>query len=177
MAHRLQVLLLVSVLLVSCAGRIGPEAVLLPVPTVRQQAADDCGVAAATALLRYHGLDASEAQLQTWRARAAEAVGLPATDLVRFLQEQGCEVWLYSGDLASERTGLIGHLLGRRPVLVMIDGRDRPAHYVLVLGHDPVHDSVVIMDPAQGRESLHASEFQERWAICDHLSILAVPTG
>ncbi|MCK6449129.1 MAG: cysteine peptidase family C39 domain-containing protein [Planctomycetes bacterium] len=166
----------IACLLVAChaPAPLSPDAIVLDVPSVRQDEADQCGLVALEALARYWGRTIPD-ELDRELARSArEHHGLSGDELVAALEQSGFEAFLFAGELDASELSLFHHLDRGRPLLVMLElGGD--SHYALVAGHDPTTQRLVLLDGRRGRAVMERSEFERAWGAADRFTLLALP--
>lgn len=175
--------MLVSLCLVTAACRqagvrpdvVSSQAVVLEVPIVEQDELNECGLAAVTALCRYHGVEMPAEERDFLAATARERDGLSGEELQRALERSGLEVYLFQGTLDGSATGLYGHLDRGRPCLAMIAEDAETRHYVLVVGYDPAYQNLILFDPRRGRVLLAVPAFARLWSLASQFTLLAVP--
>lgn len=135
------------------------------VPDVRQERADDCGVAAAAMVLAYWRRDApEEAPVRDGGLRAAEVRGL--------LRARGLRAYVIEGTVDDLR-----HELGAgRPVIVgtvtPVSRRRAQSHYVVVIAISD--DAVAALDPATGLTELPLDRFTAAWAAAAHTTVVVM---
>lgn len=129
---------------------------LIDLPPVTQSTSVNCGPACVTAVLRYYGENAFEADV------AAEAktneYGTHPKDMLRVVQEHKLRA-----DSRTKTLRGLRHQVGKgRPVIVLIRSQGGASHYVVVVGVDD--DDVTFFDPWTGRNSRRRQDdFLERW--------------
>ncbi|MCC6408876.1 MAG: C39 family peptidase [Planctomycetes bacterium] len=170
---------LLSLLLVALAGcrtelALSPEAIVLDVPSVRQEELDQCGLVALEALARYWGHTIPPELDRELATLAREHGGLSGDELVSALERAGFEAFLFAGALDDSELSVLHHVDRGRPVLVMLRLEDEP-HYVLVAGHDPTTRRVVLVDGRRGRAVLERSDFERAWDAAGRFTLLALP--
>ena len=173
--HR-HVLVPLVLLLSGCDGarRPAPTARILPVPELRQDLAQGCGITAIDMLVAYYDRPLHSTARDELRQQVTDG-GLNATGLQEAFRQSGYESYLLRGRLAGGPDSPQHHLDRQRPLLVQI--RQRSHHWVLVIGTDPAREEVVLADPARGRIAYPHEEFEALWHAADHLLLLAVPTA
>lgn len=118
-------------------------------PDVRSAARADCGVAALTAVCRFHGHDVTASAIRALLAPGPDGVAL--IDLARAARALG----FHARTVKASRRNLDTL---RLPAIVHVDGR----HWVVVYGLEP--GVVLVSDPARGRLTLDRGEFESRWS-------------
>jgi ABC-type bacteriocin/lantibiotic exporter with double-glycine peptidase domain len=159
---------------------LSPEAVVLALPLVEQDELYECGLAAITALCRYHGIELAESVRTSLAATAKEKEGLSGGELRDALAQAGLEVFLFEGTLARGTTGLYDHIDRGRPLLVLTSPDGRRHHYLLVIGYDPRPEDVVnlvLFDPSRGQVLVPSSAFERDWERTSRFTLLAVPAS
>ncbi len=156
-------------------GVVSGEALVLDVPLIEQDELHECGLAAVTALCRYHGVEIPAGDRARLVEIARERAGLSGSELQQALERAGLEVFLFQGTLDRSATGLYAHLERGRPCLAMISRDGESRHYVLVVGYDPAPGSLVLFDPRRGLVLIREPDFERMWARASHFTLLAVP--
>lgn len=108
------------------------------------------------------------------RLSSAEVEGVRASDLARFLQEQGYRIFAFAGN----RRDLEHHLQKGRPLLVGISQPSGTArfHFVVVVGLDSAQDVILVNDPARRKlTKMHLADFERDWKKCGNWTLLALP--
>lgn len=94
--------------------------------------------------------------------------------MVAALERSGFEAFLFVGELDTSELSLFHHLDRGRPLLVMLElGGDR--HYVLVAGHDPTTQRLVLLDGRRGRAVIERRDFERAWNAAERFTLLALP--
>ena len=177
---RVPVLAMVLVVLTGCGimpyrkTDLSARAVVIDTPQTQQDEMYDCGLAAISALCGYYGVEIPSDQRTELARLASSHEGLSGNELRDALQRCGLEVYLFEGRLEGGPTSLQSNILARRPMLVLIDFAGNH-HYELVIGLDPDSHDLVLLDPALGRVVMPAADFEQRWALTRHFTMLAVP--
>jgi ABC-type bacteriocin/lantibiotic exporter with double-glycine peptidase domain len=177
---RSSLLALVLVTLTGCGimpyrrADLSSQAVVIETPLTQQDEMYDCGLAAISALCGYYHVEIPESERAQLAQLAETNEGLAGTELVAALKRCGMEVYLYEGSLKDGPTSLQHNIFARRPVLVLTEIAGSP-HYGLVVGIDPVSDTVVLLDPLLSRVVMPSADFQSRWELTRRFSLLAVP--
>lgn len=156
-----------------------PSGIWLNVPFVKQKK-DGCGAASIAMVMQYwlrqqgqpaHGTaDAAEIQRALF---SRQARGIYASDLERYLRQQGYRTFAFRG----EWTDLKQHLEKGRPLIAALKPAAMvPMHYVVVTGLDEERQLVLLNDPAQ-RKLLKEdrSSFEREWKGARHWTLLALP--
>jgi ABC-type bacteriocin/lantibiotic exporter with double-glycine peptidase domain len=105
---------------------------------------------------------------------SAEAHGIYASDLERYLREHAFETHVFRGDARV----LEHHLrLGRPLIVALKPSARRPLlHYVVVAGIDPVEKVWLVNDPAERKLlKIDIDDFDKKWRATGHWTLLAVP--
>ena len=168
-------LCLCSVLLAADAS-----GVWLDVPFVKQQK-DGCGSASVAMVMQYWLQQAGQAAGESADPQhiqralySSRAHGIYASDLGRYLQQQGFQTFVFRGTW----TDLRQQLLKGRPLIVGLGttAGSGPLHYVVVTGLDWQLHLVLVNDPAE-RKLLKRdrSSFEKQWQTAGNWVLLAVP--
>jgi len=171
---------LLLVVLTSCGilpyrkADLSARAVVLETPLTQQDELYDCGLAAISALCGYYDVAIPPDERAELARLASSHEGLSGNELRNALERCGMEVYLFEGRLEGGPTSLQSNILARRPMLVLIEIAGNH-HYELVVGLDPDTDDVVLLDPALGRVVMPPADFEQRWALTQHFTMLAVP--
>lgn len=153
---------------------LSADAVVLDVPSVRQEELDQCGLVALEALARYWG-HAIPAELdRELAALAREHQGLSGDELVAALERAGFEAFVFAGELDASELSLFHHLDRGRPLLVMLV-LEGERHYVLVAGYDPTSRHLVLLDGRRGRALIELGDFERAWNAAARFTLLALP--
>lgn len=168
-----------SILVLALAGcrsepTLSPEALVLDVPSVRQDELDECGLVALEALARYWGHTIPAEIDRELAALAREHRGVSGEELVSALERSGFEAFLFAGTLDATELSLLHHLARGRPPLVMLHLDGEP-HYLLVAGHDPVTRRLVLVDGRRGRAVMELVDFERAWEPVGRFTLLALP--
>jgi ABC-type bacteriocin/lantibiotic exporter with double-glycine peptidase domain len=131
-------------------------------PDVRQRGNKDCGAAALSSVLRYHGLSVSSEDVEA-ELRPAPGRGLRAEALAEFAKQRGLDAFVFNGSLDDVR-----HELARdRPLIVGVakaqDTGEWLAHYEVVIGYHPRERRVLTFDPARGLRQNTLAGFMREW--------------
>lgn len=168
-------------LLCLCGTLLGadPPGVWLDVPFVRQEK-DGCGAASLAMVMQYwrkqqgRALDAAADGRHIQSALySPQAHGIYASDLQRYLEQQGFQTFAFSGRWDDLRQ----HLQKGRPLIVALQpGAGEPLHYVVVAGLDWERSLVMVNDPAQ-RKLLKQDrvKFETEWKAAGSWTLLALP--
>jgi ABC-type bacteriocin/lantibiotic exporter with double-glycine peptidase domain len=170
------------VFLLCCCGAVlaaDPAGVWLDVPFVKQEK-DGCGSASIAMLMQYwlkqQGSPITEtaeaAQIQR-ALLSPKANGIYASDVERYLQQQGFRTFSFAGSWDDLRQ----HLEKGRPLIVATKPASQaPLHYVVLTGLDWERGLVMVNDPAQ-RKLLKSDRatFEKQWSAAGNWVLLAVP--
>jgi len=166
--------------LCNAAANAEPLGLWLDVPFVKQEK-NGCGAASIAMVMQYWMLQQGRPQtpsgdaFQIQRALySGHAHGIYASDLERYLQQQGFRTFAFRG----EWTDLKQQLEKGRPLIVTLkrDSGNIPLHYVVVAGLDGGQGLVMVNDPAQ-RKLLKQdrSRFEREWSAAGKWTLLALP--
>lgn len=162
----------------NAAGYTSGSAKELHVPYERQSNEYLCGLAAADMVSRYYRAPLDAAARHRLEDAARHNGGISGRLLESVFRDAGYTAFLYSGSLDDTVTGLYWHLDRRRPLIVMYARHpNTPGHYVVVSGYDPARDTLIVLDPAQGRGVVSRRRFARAWAGSDRFTLLVVPTS
>ncbi|HEV2697106.1 MAG TPA: C39 family peptidase [Terriglobales bacterium] len=166
----------VPLILVLCAVCAQAQAAhWLDVPFVKQPA-DGCGAASIAMVMQYWDQKPSEASEVAHIQQvlfSTEARGIQASEMQRYLGQNGYRTFVFSGDQA-----LLEHHIGRgRPLIVALKpGSESRLHYVVVAGVDPTGGLLLVNDPAQRKLlKLDLRTFEHEWQATGNWTLLAVP--
>jgi len=157
-----------------------PVGVWLDVPFVKQEK-EGCGAASVAMVMQYWLQQQGKAPTESADAanilaklHSAQGKGIFASDLERYLQQQGFQTFSFVGNWESAGK----HLQKGRPLIVATQpgGKNVPLHYVVVTGIDPDRGLVSVNDPAR-RKLLKwdRATFEKQWSAAGHWTLLAVP--
>lgn len=161
-----------AILLAETAG------VWLDVPFVQQEK-EACGAASIAMVVQYWRqkqgantvVDAHQIQQVLY---SKQGHGIYASDMERYLQQQGFRTFAFEGEWDDLRQ----HLEKGRPLIVALKpgSGNVPLHYVVVVGLDGGDGSVMVNDPAQ-RKLLKRDRlsFEREWNAAGKWTLLAVP--
>ncbi|MFB3812803.1 MAG: C39 family peptidase [Terriglobales bacterium] len=168
------------VFLCGLAFAAGPPGLWLDVPFVKQET-NGCGAASVAMVMQYwllkqeraFGDNADVTTIQR-ALYSPQAHGIYASDLERYLRENGFRTFAFRGEWKDFRT----HLQRGRPLVAALKpvGVGAPLHYVVVVGLDWEQQLVMLNDPAQ-RKLLKQewSSFEREWKAAGNWTLLAVP--
>ena len=128
---------------------------ILSIPDVRQTADHDCGDAACSAVLRFHGL--------TGRRVATLVDGTDPRTLEAVFWRSGLAVQSGRMDVLDLRH----HTRRGRPVVCLVTSDAGGGHWVVVAG--VARGSVHYHDPTHGTKRERSAKFAERWRDTDRL--------
>jgi predicted double-glycine peptidase len=151
---------------------------LLSVPFIRQER-EGCGSAAAAMVMRYWlaqgarlNEDAADPDVIQKQLYRREAQGIYGSAMREYFEQNGFSAYVIDAGTAD----LEHHLRRGRPLIVCLQARDGPLHYVVVVGVDRDREEVVVHDPGRGSAIRQkASEFQKAWHARGNWTLLAVP--
>jgi ABC-type bacteriocin/lantibiotic exporter with double-glycine peptidase domain len=145
------------------------DAIWLDVPFIAQEK-NGCGSAALAMTIRYWGKSADAASIQRELYSPVEK-GIPATAMVRYLEDHGFESHVFRGEWQDLRN----HLSQGRPLIVCFKpSRRSPLHYAVAAG---VSDHVIALnDPADRKlRKWDRAAFEKSWRAAGSWTLLAVP--
>jgi uncharacterized protein YvpB len=156
-----------------------PGGIWLDVPFIKQEK-DGCGGASIAMVMQYWlrqqgrsiGNDADAEHIQR-TLYSADAHGIYASQMERYLRDHGFQTFAISGDW----TDLQQHLKKGRPLIVALrPSGQAPLHYVVIAGLDSQSNLVLVNDPAR-RKLLkqERSAFEREWSAAGKWTLLAVP--
>ena len=168
--------LVVSVFLSGLLCAAEEPGVWLDVPFVAQEK-NACGAASIAMVMQYweyqHGkpVTSNAKQIESMLF-SNQARGIYASDMKRYLQQQGFRTLAFRG----EWKDLKEQLEKGRPLIVALRTGRRDLHYVVVAGLDWTHELVLTNDPAE-RKLLKQdrSSFEKQWEATGNWTLLAVP--
>lgn len=142
------------------------------VPFVRQ-GADDCGPAALSGVLAFHGASIPLEEIRSRILTPALGGTLPP-DMENFARASGFSTETASGSLerlqAAVRSG--------RPVICLLDlgsGLYRQPHYVVAIGFDDVHRVMIMHDGVTRNRLMAYDRFQKAWSRAGNWMLVAHP--
>jgi len=150
--------------------------VWLDVPFVAQEK-NTCGAASIAMVMQYW--ENQQGKPATSNAKQIEdmlysnqAQGIYASDMKRYLQQQGFQTIAFQG----EWKDLKEHLEKGRPLIVALRTGRQDLHYVVVAGLDWMQEVVLKNDPAE-RKLLKQdrASFEKQWKATGNWTLLAVP--
>ncbi len=164
----------VSLLLSGCTRhrRPGPQAQMLDVPHHAQQTPTGCGLRTVDMFTDYWNHPLPDAARETLVAEV-EPDGVRAITVVNALEAGGYEAYLLRGTWDPGPTSIHHHLDRGRPLLVQI--RNDPRHWVLVVGRDRERDEIILADPVRDRVAVGSERFAAEWQLAHNLLIVASP--
>jgi ABC-type bacteriocin/lantibiotic exporter with double-glycine peptidase domain len=153
--------------------------VWIDVPFVKQPE-EGCGAASIAMVMQYWQqhqgqpeTPSSDVNLIQRALFSKQARGIYASDLERYLNQQGFRTYIFRGD----RALLMHHLQQGRPLIVAL----KPAsgsllHYVVVTGIDPERQTLLTNDPSQRKLlKVDSSNFDKEGQATSNWTLLAVP--
>jgi predicted double-glycine peptidase len=155
----------------------GLSAVSVDVPFVRQEK-NGCGPASLAMLVQYWMRQDASIRAEDGDAASiyrelysAEAKGVYASAMTRYLEQRGFQTYVFQGELEDLRH----HLSKGRPLVVCLNqGGHDTLHYVVVAGVEG--DFVAINDPADRKlRKVDRRSFLRSWAAAGNWTLLAVP--
>ena len=146
----------------------------LEVPVFRQEGQRSCGVAAAKMVAAFHRKPLQDAPLANLHTEVDTAQGVSGASLQESLEESGYFTAVFAGTLDKASAGLLHHLDNGRPMIVMI-GRPRFHHFVVVTGYNDESRTVYVNDPDLGAIALRYDLFLKVWNEANRFTLLAVP--
>ena len=183
--------LLAILLWAGCAGAASSQtARWLDVPFV-QQPFEGCGAASIAMVMQYWAVHQNKRDpVQSGFARDQHSQssdvdyiqqelysrpthGIYASDLQRYLQSNGFNTYVVSGDLEL----LSRHIERGRPLIVALKPTSAQAlHYVVVVGVGPAEQVVLVNDPAQRKLlKVDSAAFAKEWKATGNWTLLALP--
>ena len=155
-----------------------PSGLWLDVPFVRQTR-EGCGAASIAMVMQYwlaqegrKPEDAPDAETILRRLHSAQAHGIFASEMKKYLEQQGYRAFAFSGTWKD----LEEHLRKGRPLIVALKptANEKLLHYVVVAGLD--NGYVMFNDPADRKlAKLDRRSFEKQWSATDKWTLLAVP--
>lgn len=153
-------------------AEISPEAIKIPLPTVRQPDDYSCGAAALMSVCRYYGVGPQDLSDFADAVGTRKDIGTYFKNIVAFARQLGLEAEWHDGMTVEELQKLVGRGV---PVICSIQAYaevqqhyqdpswNGDGHYVVAVGFDDVN--VYFMDPsiADRRGYLTWEEFEQRW--------------
>jgi ABC-type bacteriocin/lantibiotic exporter with double-glycine peptidase domain len=144
-------------------------------PEVRQQADQDCGPAALSAVLAYWGLRVSPSEVRA-AVRVPQGSALTAGDLKSYARARGFDAYVVRGAMSD----VVTELQQGRPVIVgaaKLYGAQRLAHFEVVVGVEPVTRRVLTLDPAEGWRTNTWPGFLDEWEPTGNTLIVLLAPG
>ena len=156
---------------------LGPHAVVIDVPTIKQKELEECGLAVLLFLLHWSGTPLDDEARARFSLDRVEKEAIAPRELRDYLRSRGFRAELVNGqrDGAYPR-GLFAVLRTGVPVIVEVEETGSP-RYMLICGYDPEHTLVFFMDPIRGLSTKNTDFFEADWAKADHRMVVAVPPG
>jgi ABC-type bacteriocin/lantibiotic exporter with double-glycine peptidase domain len=144
--------------------------VRVDVPLVRQQGKSDCGAAALTAVLAYHGRGSSLPVVE--QRLGGTARGVRAAALSEYARTQGLAAFV----LFATMDDLRYELDHGRPVIVGVAkpyaGERALTHYQVVIGYEPRRGRLLALDPADGVREYPFAGFLDEWNATKRVAIV-----
>lgn len=146
------------------------------VPTERQATGGSCGANALASILRFHGMAASQRELD--RVLYVESIrGALTVDLWREARRRGLSAW--ESTRLSERD-LRAMVAARVPPIVLIrkERRGKPLdHFLVLTGFDEASERWIVQEGLGLETFLPAEELRARWSSLGRWALLAAPAG
>ena len=179
MPRRVVCLLVALGLLCGVACAAAPAGLWIDVPFVAQQG-EGCGAASIAMVMQYWRQQQGRAPApasdyaQIERALySPETHGIYASAMERYFKQNGYRTFAFVGEVGD----LAQHLANGRPLIAALEpGSGKPLHYVVVVGVDPVRQTVLVNDPAQRKLLTEdTARFEREWKAAGSWTLLAVP--
>jgi ABC-type bacteriocin/lantibiotic exporter with double-glycine peptidase domain len=169
------------VLLLAAASSAWPQPASswIDVPFIKQPA-EGCGAASIAMVMTYWREQQGKTTDRTSDVSAIQsslhshkAHGIFASDLEQYLNQQGFDTHVFSGDQAL----LQHHIEKGRPLIVALKPGPGPLlHFVVVAGVDPANHLLMVNDPAQRKLlKVESERFEKEWQSTGNWTLLAVP--
>jgi hypothetical protein len=145
----------------------------IDVPFVHQ-GKDGCGSASIWMLMQYWKKPTRTVEDIQSDLYSRTAHGIYATDMERYLKEQGFRTFV----LTARWDDLSTHIAQGRPLIVCLERNSRgvPLHYVVVAGIDLDRDVVWLNDPAERKLlPMRRADFERQWSASENWALLALP--
>jgi ABC-type bacteriocin/lantibiotic exporter with double-glycine peptidase domain len=164
------------VALCACAQQ---ATIWIDVPYVKQPE-EGCGAASISMVMQYWQQHQGQPQTASSDVNhiqralfSKQARGIYASDLERYLNQQGFRTYVFRGD----RALLVHHLQQGRPLIVALTPKSGSLlHYVVVAGIEPDQQTLLTNDPAQRKLlKVDSRNFEEEWQATSNWTLLAVP--
>ena len=150
----------------------------LDVPYVHQEK-DGCGSASLSMVLQYwkgknfavaaNRMEPAAIQRELY---AKKARGIYASEMENYLRDSGFLVFAFRGEWSDLRA----QVAKGRPLIAGMKPKGSPAHYVVVVGVDPLDAAVLLNDPERGKLiRIERREFESAWQGTESWTLLAVP--
>lgn len=140
-------------------------------PRVMQQADNDCGAAALTAVLDFWGRPTTPQAVVEGAGRVGKR--MRASDIEGYARKQGLSSYVFFGTM----TDLVYELRRGRPVIVGLgkpyQGDKAVAHYEVVVGYEPTQKRVLLLDPGRGWQLDTLDGFAKEWATSKGVTVVA----
>lgn len=162
---------------IAFAGNIA--GVWLDVPFVKQER-EGCGAASIAMVMQYwqqhqgQSISPDADAMHILSALHSDAAhGIFASDMVRYFEQNGYSTFAFAGKWADLEPQLAK---GRPLIAALKPDASSSLHYVVVAGVDPVHDLVMLNDPAQRKLlKVDQAQFEREWKATGDWTLLAVP--
>ena len=153
-----------------CCSAVARDGVWLDVPYIQQEK-NGCGAAAIAMVMQYWRMPADAAAIQA-RLYSPEARGIHASEMLRYLRDEGFRTFALKGAWGDLRE----HLEKGRPPIVALQAGGRDLHYVVVTGIDWRENLVLMHDPAGRKlQKQHRAVFEREWKAAANWMLLALP--
>ena len=141
----------------------------LDVPAIRQPY-NLCLAASVSMVMGYWGVTRSVQEVGNHVG--VYKAGTTGADMKRYVDSLGLRSFLIQPPYAD----LLTHLKKGRPlVIVLADSKDR-RHAMVLVGHDPLADTLTLNDPAAGHAvTMPSADFLARWRAASRWTMLIVP--
>jgi ABC-type bacteriocin/lantibiotic exporter with double-glycine peptidase domain len=172
---------MIAALCVCASICLAQSGIWIDVPFVKQPA-EGCGAASIAMVMQYwqahqggpqsRSADVSNIQRALYSEKAR---GIYASDLQRYLNQQGFQTYVLRGDAA-----LLAHHLQRgRPMIVALQPASNSLlHYVVVTGIEPDQHTYRVNDPAQRKLlKVDTRNFEQEWRATGNWTLLALPNS
>jgi ABC-type bacteriocin/lantibiotic exporter with double-glycine peptidase domain len=172
---------MIAALCVCASISLAQSGIWIDVPFVKQPA-EGCGAASIAMVMQYwqahqggqqsRSTDVSNIQRALYSEKAR---GIYASDLRRYLNQQGFQTYVLRGDAA-----LLEHHLQRgRPMIVALQPASNSLlHYVVVTGIEADRHTYLVNDPAQRKLlKVDTRNFEQEWRATGYWTLLALPNS
>ena len=168
-----------AILSLSSLSSLAESGRWLDVPFVKQPR-EGCGAASLAMVIEYWRRQEGKPEDRTADVNyiqqalySREAHGIRASQLRAYLEQQGFETYVFSGDAK-----LLAHHVARgRPLIAALKPASRaPLHYVVIAGIEDGQHLVLINDPAERKLlKVDLRSFESQWRATGYWTLLAVP--